>query len=397
MTPQEQQFIENPLFLKWVYHSNPPIENHWEQYFIDYPLEKQEALRFRRSLRELKFTDEILSPDEKAKISANILSQIRREIQRKQRFSVFHSFLRYAAIALFFFAIGGVSVYLFTTKLTQLPELAIETYVVPSGTNGPVLITSKGENVDLRSSNSTLDYTRNGEIVLNEDTIIKSIPDKADQLNQLMIPYGNQSKVVLADNTVVWLNAGSRLIYPATFKNKTREVILVGEAYFEVSKNPDKPFIVKTATMDIRVLGTIFNVSAYSEDNVVQTVLKEGSVSIRKKDAGFFDDDILIKPNQMASFNKVTSDTRISEVDAEVYLLWTKGLISFEDIDFKHVIRKVERFYNITVNISDQNMENIHISGKLDLKGSRKEVMEYLEKVSLSKFVQINENNYVIK
>jgi len=196
---------------------------------------------------------------------------------------------------------------------------------------------------------------------------------------------------------VVWLNAGSRLFYPTSFKNKTREVTLFGEAYFEVSKNPEMPFIVKTSTMDIKVLGTIFNVSAYTEDNVVQTVLKEGSVSIRRKDAGFFENDIVIKPNQMATFNKTTSDTKIYEVDAEYYTLWTKGLISFEEIDFKRIIQKIERFYNIKVDFSDLNKEAIRISGKLDLKRSRKEVMEYLEKVSLSKFVQVNENLYVIE
>ncbi len=397
MTPHEQQFIENPLFLRWVYHNNLTVEKYWEQYLDEHPLEKEDALAFKGRLSELKFSEEILNPEERAQISANILSQINREMQRKSRLTIVRSLLRYAAVAIFFFCIGGLQVYLLMNKHNQFPQVASESFKVPASSNGPTLITSKGESVDLQRSSSTLDYTRNGEIVLNEDSIMASSPDQANQLNQLVIPYGNQSKIVLSDNTVVWLNAGSRLFYPTSFKNKTREVTLFGEAYFEVSKNPEMPFIVKTATMDIQVLGTIFNVSAYTEDNVVQTVLKEGSVSIRKKDAGFFDKDIVIKPNQMATFNKTTSDTKIYEVDAEYYTLWTKGLISFEEIDFKRVIQKIERFYNIKVDFSDLNKEAIRISGKLDLKRSRKEVMEYLEKVSLSKFVQVNENLYVIE
>jgi hypothetical protein len=397
MTPLEQQFIENPLFLRWVYHNNPVVEKYWEQYLDEHPLEKEDALAFKGRLRELKFSDDILDPEEKSQISANILSQINREMQRKSRLTIVRSLLRYAAVAIFFFCIGGLQVYLFMNKHNQIPQFASESFKVPSSSKGPTLITSKGESVDLQRSSSTLDYTRNGEIVLNEDSIMASSPDQANQLNQLVIPYGNQSKIVLSDNTVVWLNAGSRLFYPTSFKNKTREVTLFGEAYFEVSKNPEMPFIVKTSTMDIKVLGTIFNVSAYTEDNVVQTVLKEGSVSIRRKDAGFFENDIVIKPNQMATFNKTTSDTKIYEVDAEYYTLWTKGLISFEEIDFKRIIQKIERFYNIKVDFSDLNKEAIRISGKLDLKRSRKEVMEYLEKVSLSKFVQVNENLYVIE
>jgi len=216
-------------------------------------------------------------------------------------------------------------------------------------------------------------------------------------MNQLVIPYGNQSRVVLSDNTVVWLNAGSRLIYPTRFKNKTREVLLFGEAFFEVSKNPQQPFIVMTTDIDIKVLGTKFNVSAYAEDNLIKTVLNEGSVALRRSGAKFWEKDIVISPNQMASFDKTSSETRISGVSAEAYSLWTKGIMNFEEADFSRVIKQVERFYNISVTFSDHQKEAMRISGKLDLKKSRKEVMEYLEKVSLTSFEQINENSYRIK
>jgi ferric-dicitrate binding protein FerR (iron transport regulator) len=186
-------------------------------------------------------------------------------------------------------------------------------------------------------------------------------------------------------------------LYPTEFCGKTREVILYGEGYFEVSKNKDLPFIVKTTSMDVRVLGTEFNLSAYAEDNVVQTVLKEGSVAIRKKDHGLFDKDLIIKPNEMASFNKTTNNTNIYKVDADYYRLWTKGLISFEDADFIRVIKKVERFYNVSIRFEESRKETIRISGKLDLKQSRREVMEYLAKVSISKIEQESENKYIIK
>ena len=216
-------------------------------------------------------------------------------------------------------------------------------------------------------------------------------------MNQLVIPYGNQSRIVLSDNTVVWLNAGSRLVYPTQFNKKTREVVLFGEAYFDVTKNPDKPFIVKTSNLDVKVLGTKFNISAYAEDNAIQTVLKEGSVVVKRKGAGIFEKEVVLTPNQMASFDKNTGNTKIQEVDANYFTLWTKGLISFDEIDFVRVTKKLERFYNISINFSDPQKEIIRISGKLDLKRNRKEVMEYLEKVSLSSFEQVNENQYIIK
>jgi len=172
--------------------------------------------------------------------------------------------------------------------------------------------------------------------------------------------------------------------------------MLIGEAFFEVAKNPEKPFIVKTSDLDIKVLGTQFNVSAYAEDDVIQTVLKEGSVDIRRKGTLFFEHDVVIKPNQMAAFNKNTSDTKIYQVDADAFTLWTKGLIHFEDVDFNRVIKKIERFYNISISFSDQDKKIMRISGKLDLKQGRKEVMEYLEKVSLSRFEQVQVDKYTI-
>lgn len=396
MTLLEQQFIDNPLFLKWVFHNNPEVQTYWEQYLDENPGERKQALAFKASLSKFKIADDAPGAAEKMQMSENILSQINHEILIKRRITIMYSLLRYAAVAILFFAIGGTIVYLRIGNQDRFRQLAEEVYPISPASQGPLLITSNGEKVELKSTSSTVDYTRKGEIVLNRDSVIESAPNQADELNQLVIPYGNQSKVVLSDNTIVWLNAGSRLIYPAVFKDQTREVFLFGEAYFEVSENPGKPFVVKTTSMDVKVLGTKFNISAYAEDNIVQTVLKHGSVSIRRNGAGMFENDLVIKPNQMASFNKTTSDTKVYEVDADYFTLWTKGLISFEEIDFIRIIKKIERFYNISIRFSVKEHETIRISGKIDLKRNRKEVMEYLEKVSLTKFRQVNENQYTI-
>jgi transmembrane sensor len=396
MTPLEQKFIDNPLFLKWVFHNDPSVQTYWEQYLEENSEEKKDALAFKASLYNFKLADETLCVAERMQMSAYILSGIKHKMLRKRRLIIFRSLLQYAAVAVFFFAIGGALVYLHLGRQDSFQQLAEKAYTISSASQGPVLITSNGEKIGLKSVSSTVDYSKKGEIRLNRDSVIESSPDQADQLNQLVIPFGNQSRVVLSDNTIVWLNAGSRLIYPAIFKDKTREVLLFGEAYFEVSENPDKPFVVKTTSIDIKVLGTKFNISAYPGDNIVQTVLKYGSVSLRRNGAGMFEKDLIIKPNQMASFNKTTNDTRIYEVDVDYYTLWTKGLISFEEIDFIRIIKKIERFYNISVSFSLKETETIRISGKLDLKRSRKEVMEYLEKVSLTKIKQVNENQYII-
>lgn len=397
MTPFDQKFIENPQFLNWVFKSNPVVEIYWEHYLIENPQEADQLLELKARLTELRFSNDIMTISEKEELGIRITSRLNRELKHNKRRLILNTLMKYAAVALIFAAICGLVVYFNIDRGNIYQQFAQQTNQVPSSVQGPLLITSSGENVNLKKSNSTVDYSKSGTVVLNNDSVLKTTEDASTVMNQLVIPYGNQSRIVLSDNTVVWLNAGSRLVYPTQFNRKTREVLLFGEGYFEVTKNPEKPFIVKTSNLDIRVLGTKFNISTYAEDNVIQTVLKEGSVAVRRNGAGLFEKDIIMKPNQMASFDKTTSQSKIQEVDANYYTLWTKGLLSFEEIDFVRVIKKLERFYNISINFSDPQKEIIRISGKLDLKRSRKEVMEYLEKVSMSRFERVNENQYTIK
>ncbi len=397
MTESDQKLIENPAFLKWIFHSNPDIETYWEQYLLEHPDEKNHLLELKESLTVLKFSNERLSFSEKKELAKSIIRRVNIKSKQNNRKSLIHTFMKYAAVAITFTVLGGLLVYLNIDKESLFNQQVNQNIQIPSAAHGPLLITSNGENVNLKESNSTVDYSSSGVIILNNDSVIQPTTDLADELNQIIIPYGNQSKIVLSDSTVVWLNAGSRLNYPTLFKNKTREVLLFGEAFFEVAKNPEKPFIVKTSDLEIRVLGTQFNVSAYEEDDLIQTVLKEGSVNIRRKGTLFFEHDVMLKPNQMASFNKTTNDNKINTVDPDYYILWTKGLISFDDIDLNRVIKKVERFYNISIGFSDPDKKIMRISGKLDLKQGRKEVMEYLEKVSLSRFEQDQEDKYTLK
>lgn len=397
MTHFDQKFIENPRFLNWVFNSNPVVENYWELYLNENPQEADQLLELKERMTEFRFLNDTLTNSEKEEFGKRIISLLNRELKHNKRRLLLNTFMKYAAVVLIFAAIGGLIVYFGKSEINEFQQFACQTIPAPSSVQGPVLITSGGKNVNLRKSNSTVDYSKSGTVVLNNDSVFKTTEDASTVMNQLVIPYGNQSRIVLADSSVVWLNAGSRLVYPTQFNGKTREVLLFGEGYFEVTGNPEKPFIVKTSNVDIRVLGTKFNISTYAEDNIIQTVLKEGSVAVRRNGAGLFEKDIIMKPNQMALFDKITSETKVQEVDANYYTLWTKGLIGFEEIDFARVIKKLERFYNISITFSDPRKEIMRISGKLDLKHERKEVVEYLEKVSLSRFEQVNESQYIIK
>jgi ferric-dicitrate binding protein FerR (iron transport regulator) len=392
----DQKYIENPLFVEWVFRPNPGIDKYWNDYLLKHPEEESLVMELKSRLIELKYTEENLTSEEKIEIAEYVIARVERHEESAKRRSLMLSLLKYAAVALIFAVIGGLAVYLKSDKQSIYQQMAGQIVRIPSEGKGPVLITSSGENLNLRRTNSSVDYTQNGTVVLNNDSVLKTSNQDEVSMNQLVIPYGNQSKLTLSDNTVVWLNAGSRLVYPTVFKGKTREVLLFGEAYFEVAKNANQPFIVKTSDIEVKVLGTQFNISAYAEDKAIQTVLKEGSVEIRENDANLFSSKVILKPNQMASFSKTTNETSLYNVDASYYTLWTKGLLSFDDVDFDKVIKKIERFYNISVDFSEPGLRAIRISGKLDLKGNRSEVLEYLQKVSSTEIKRLNENQFIV-
>lgn len=396
MASYDQKFIENPLFTEWVFRPDNENIRYWEKYLLEHPEEESQILELKARLIELKYSNESLSSTEKIEIAEHVVDRIELDDEHQKRRSIVLSLLKYAAVAIIFTVIGGLVVYLKSDNESVYKQMAEQIVRIPAEGKGPVLITASGDNLNLKKTNSSVDYTKTGKVVLNNDSVLQTIIDDSKAMNQLIIPYGNQSKLTLADNTVVWLNAGSRLVYPTAFKGKTREVLLFGEAYFEVAKNPEKPFIVKTSDAQIKVLGTQFNVSAYAEDKVIQTVLKEGSVEFISNDAGFFDEPIVMKPNQMVSFVKTNKETSVSSVDANYYTLWTKGLLSFDEVDFDKILKKVERYYNISVDFSETSLRTMRISGKLDLKGTREEVLEYLEKVSSTRIKKLNENQYLV-
>lgn len=285
--------------------------------------------------------------------------------------------------------------YLYLNNKPKTIDLAALEYNLP--VEKPTLILPDGSDIELDNA-STIKYNTENKIIV-DDRVVEVSDNEKDEVifNHAIIPYGSRSKITLADNTVVHLNAGSKLIYPSVFKNNKREVVLFGEAFFEVTKNEDKPFIVKTASLSIEVLGTKFNVSSYFEDNIIQTVLVEGEVSIKRNDAPFYEKSIILKPSEMLSFNKETKETKKSVVVCEYFTLWKEGILKFENKDFCRIIKELERFYNIKMKFNNPLQGGIKVSGKLDLNENKYEVFEYLTALTNMQIVEINENTFMIK
>ncbi len=186
--------------------------------------------------------------------------------------------------------------------------------------------------------------------IVNQDKLHYNATTKTNTLvyNTLKVPYGQRFKIELSDGTLVHLNAGSELKYPVSFiENEHREVFLNGEAFFDVVKNNGQRFFVNTGTMNVEVLGTQFNVSSYQEDQVIKTTLVEGSVKVFENEHP--EKQLLLVPNEQASWHKLDHTIDKKEVDVAPHIAWLNGRLIFKKTDFSTISKRLERQYNVVI------------------------------------------------
>ncbi|HKI87595.1 MAG TPA: FecR domain-containing protein [Draconibacterium sp.] len=389
------KYFEDKKFIQWVLSSDEELGEWWKLYEKKHQNETQNILEAKRIIQYLKTSDRELSDEEKLLLFSKILKQVANEQFSQKNIKVICGILKYAAVAILFFSIGAL---LFYRHDNFNPQFYSQQLTEPISENEATLIRPNGENIVLKNKRSVIEYKKDGQIVVN-DNVIKSqeqIKSEVPVLNQLVIPYGKTSEVFLSDGTKVYLNAGSRLVYPDYFKDKNREVFLVGEAFFDVQHNDEHPFVVQTTAVRIKVLGTRFNVSAYPADKIVETVLAEGKVRLEENNSGLLSESIDLLPNQLASFNKSTKEMKIREVNTDDYVLWKENLFKFESTDLSRVVKKLERYYNIRFIYGDPLLGTIKISGKLELEENSKETLNRLAVAASVKITQKGENVYEI-
>lgn len=195
----------------------------------------------------------------------------------------------------------------------------------------------------------------NGEVLGNLSN--NQITHSASETNTLVyttlkIPNGKKFEVVLSDGTQVYMNSGSSLRYPVKFINgNKRKVFLTGEAFFDVEKDINNPFIVSTDAIDVEVLGTEFNVSAYPEDLETNTVLVEGSVKLSSSSNTSKNENtsVLLKPGFKAEWNNSNGTSKLTEVDTDIYTGWMDGKLIFRNLSFQQIILKMERYYGVNI------------------------------------------------
>lgn len=310
------------------------------------------------------------------------------QIVRKQVKRSLFFYYRFAASVLFLIGIGSAAFYISNQEQTEKIIVKSE---LPS--NNAILILADGSSVSIESIQSSIQYSKDGSSILLNDTsgITQAVPEKG--FNQLIVPFGKRSFIILSEGTRVWLNSGSKLVFPPVFKGNTREVILEGEGYFEVAHNVQKPFYVKTDAFKIKVYGTKFNVQAYRQDQDQNVVLVDGKVSMNST-YNSTDTEVFLAPSQKASIKTGEDKFEISAVEnTEVYTAWIDGYLTFTNEKVPELLKRVSRYYNVTIDakLSD-DIENIY--GKLDLKDDLSRVLNGIAFISKTKYKQ-QDDKYV--
>jgi ferric-dicitrate binding protein FerR (iron transport regulator) len=316
----------------------------------------------------------------KSKIRASLESEL---FESKTVWFIPKTMLRYAAILVPFIILAGISYYYI--KNFQTPPLSsLDSKHVP-GSQKATLVLSDGQVHELDEDNLQVDLIEGkARIVNQQNSLIYSTEGEIIEAqpvvhNELITPRGGGYTLQLADGTIVTLNAGSSLKYPVSFTDSIRQVFLVGEAYFDV-RHDGKPFVVSCDDIDVRVLGTSFNISTYPDDPDVKTTLVKGKVRITTSESlDPASEDKLLLPSDQAIFNKNNASIDIIQVNTSQFTSWIQGKFEFKNSDLDQVMKRLSRWYDFEYRFETDAAKDYHFTARINNDQSISSILEMLE------------------
>ncbi len=326
----------------------------------------------------------MLTKEEKENLKSRIHTSIH-EYEKMRKKKRLYYFLGAAAavVSVFFTSIFYYNNYDNSSKIRNY----VEVNQIDISKEGDVkLVLNENEEIKIKEKVSSIEYSSSGNKVdINNATKVDQ--SSKDNFNTIIVPYGKRTKITLSEGTKVWLNSGSKLTYPVVFNEDKREVHLVGEAIFDVRHNKEKPFFVITNDYNIKVLGTVFNVSSYEDDSFTSTALERGSVEIKYPSNSIFGKSTLkITPGTLAVYNSSSKIIKSNKVDVTKYMSWRDGKFIFKKQRLNDIVKKLSRYYNVNITIENTELNGETFSGHLDLKDSIEKVLEVIKETTDLKY-----------
>ncbi len=373
----------NILFEKYLAGnaSQEDIEKLYKHFKLESGEEELKLLIQNHFHKEEEISQEIqLHADKIAKNVWPLLNKgLETDIPKYNPIKIFKVWTKYAAVGVLIVAIGYGALTLNKTDMHELNAKKSKIEDIHPGFNHAILKVGNGKELELKGDNSSL-VNQSNRILYADGTEIEELEKK--QNITLRTPNGGMYSAILNDGTKVWLNAGSEIVYPSVFENNVREVYVKGEVYFEVVKDKARPFIVHSSSQKIEVLGTIFNVNAYENEQSTKTTLLTGSVRISNL-KGSLKESLILSPNEQSIVGK-SPDIMVQTVNPKAVTSWKNGYFNFHGMSLDESLKQIERWYDIKIVYKGKKM-NGYLGGKMS------------RGVKLSSFVTFIEQEFSLK
>lgn len=297
----------------------------------------------------------------------NKLQQCEIQLEKTRRVLSYRKFVGYAAsiVALLFICLGAY----YLLSESKLPETELTADIIDSlSKSGQVQVLLDGKQaVGLDKNNAEIRVNEDGTVIVDDKLVAASRGEKIS-MNQIVVPYGKRSKIILPDGSSLWINSGSCISYGSDFTTN-RKLNVQGEVYLDVQKDSIHPFVVRTNHLEVRVLGTVFNVTDYAKDSETSVVLVRGSVDVKVDNK----DKKRLVPNQRLSAGN--GEISVNEVDVYSYICWKDDIMNFDGQKLSSILKSLSRYYNIKIEIIG-NLGDEKCFGSLDLNSTLDEVLE---------------------
>ncbi|MCL4484398.1 MAG: FecR domain-containing protein [Bacteroidetes bacterium] len=367
-----QDFVDDQFFVDWVKNPTAESDQYWKQYIAGHPSEKESIDQAKYILAKFQTEKKRPNDDDVRNVWLNIQSKTLNP-QRKVRFM--NAWSVAASIVLIIGISVGVLFRIIENRNTSVNYTSM-TMMEPEG-NEVKLILSDNSEKRFATKDPSIRYNQNGEILVdsvtfNNETSSPNNPDK-EAFNQLLVPKGKRSSLTFSDGTRLYLNSGSQVIYPVTFNKKSREIYISGEAYLDVAHDAGWPFIVKTDHLDVKVLGTEFNIKSYPDETNSTIVLVKGSVQAIVKSQ-----KIVMKESELFTLDNATEKSSLGKANVLEYVSWKDGWMYCTNERIDNIARKLSRYYDVNIQFNDDKVKDMTLTGKLDLKTECREVFDVI-------------------
>lgn len=383
------RFLKDEKFIEWKLFPTDELNSYWFDFLRQHPEERNNFELAENNFQNINITFRELPKEKKHEAINRLVRSLRKYNNRHNFRRITYTITACAMLLLIFIfyinrdIINSEEDFIATNSYIEGNELESEDIMFITGNK----TTSFSNNVDI-----LIDGDKTAQVI-SEDNETEDISIDKNTMNKLIVPYGKRSKIVLSDGTQVWLNSGSSLEFPSSFSSNNREVFLYGEMYIEVAPEKNKLFYVHTSLYDIKVYGTKFNVSSYAE-STSSVVLVEGSIALQTTNKN----EILLSPNELSIYSKVSGTFNTTKVDVNPYTSWKDGYLTFDDAPVSEALKQIERYYNLSFNLDEiVSFQGLTCTGKIILSDNLDNVMTALTLISDTKYKKKDKHIFLYK